>query len=231
MDIASGSAKIGTKRDNVETTQGDFLTENPSLITSSKLNKKKKEMEMEKDEMPPEEQRCGKTDGRGWRCKNFRMGHGADAADDTVPKTNRCEKHYSKYAKYSKKRNRKKTSGDGEGAGSGPTEETTGSNRRRKEKVTEEEDHQSLDDTCDFTIVGGDGSAKTGAKRTKIETTSGELKSATGISKPVAELENLDHYKTKCFQVSLELEVAKINVELEKKTAANDEDAKLVISI
>ncbi|KAI3897581.1 hypothetical protein MKX03_020840, partial [Papaver bracteatum] len=40
-----------------------------------------------KKQLPPDEHRCGKTDGMGWRCKNFR--------NETVPKTKYCEKHYN----------------------------------------------------------------------------------------------------------------------------------------
>ncbi|KAI3860846.1 hypothetical protein MKX03_002462 [Papaver bracteatum] len=64
-------------------------------------------------QLPPDEERCCHTDGKGWRCKNFRLSHGAAADDDTVPKTTRCEKHYNYYAEFNKKR-KKKTSGDGE---------------------------------------------------------------------------------------------------------------------
>lgn len=52
-----------------------------------------------KTKLPPDGQRCC-ISSRGWRCKNFRMGHGAAADDDRVPKTNHCEKHYSYFANY-----------------------------------------------------------------------------------------------------------------------------------
>ncbi|KAI3860849.1 hypothetical protein MKX03_002465, partial [Papaver bracteatum] len=102
---------------------------------------------MEK-QLPPDEERCTKSSGygikRSYRCKNFRMGYGAAADDDTVPKTKRCEKHYNYYVNYQKylKKKKKKKSGDGE--------ENWGSKRRMKKKVMEEEDDLSLDDdTCD----------------------------------------------------------------------------------
>ncbi|KAI3860847.1 hypothetical protein MKX03_002463, partial [Papaver bracteatum] len=85
-----------------------------------------------KKQLPQDEHRCTQSDGLGWRCKNFRMNHGAAADDDTLPKTRYCEKHYNYLSKYNKILKEKRRSGDGE--------ETTGSKRRRSKKVTEEED-------------------------------------------------------------------------------------------
>ncbi|KAI3847982.1 hypothetical protein MKX03_001094 [Papaver bracteatum] len=124
-DIEGGSANLGTKRENVEL---DFTTQKPSLITSNEMKKKKKK-EMEKKKLPPYEHRCCHANGMGWRCKNFRMSHGAAADDASVPKTKFCEKHYNYYSKYSKNYyKKKKRSGDGEGA-AGPI--------RRKRKTVE----------------------------------------------------------------------------------------------
>ncbi|KAI3866344.1 hypothetical protein MKX03_030808, partial [Papaver bracteatum] len=90
--------------------------------------------------LPPDQERCCETGGKGiniYRCKNFRMSHGAAAADDSVPNTKFCEHHYNYYAEY--KNLKKKRNGVGEGA-AGPIAETTGSKRGTKKKVTEEED-------------------------------------------------------------------------------------------
>ncbi|XP_026423800.1 uncharacterized protein LOC113320044 isoform X2 [Papaver somniferum] len=80
--------------------------------------------EKKMQQLPPDEERCCHTSGANgikYRCKNFRMGFGAAADDDTVPKTKRCEKHYYYFSKYFKNLKEKKTSGDhGEGAGPGP---------------------------------------------------------------------------------------------------------------
>ncbi|XP_026428017.1 ERC protein 2-like [Papaver somniferum] len=60
-------------------------------------------------------------------------------------------------------------------------------------------------------------SAKIRAKRKKVRRTerSGELKSSTEISELVVELEKMDHCKTKCIELSVELE--KKALELEQK--------------
>ncbi|KAI3848010.1 hypothetical protein MKX03_001122, partial [Papaver bracteatum] len=98
----------------------DFFTKNPSLLISSNkigfLTKEKEdlEMQMKKNKLLPDEQFCCQNDGIKWRCKNLRMGHGAADDDHSVPKTNRCEKHYNYYLNYS---NNQRISGDGEGAG------------------------------------------------------------------------------------------------------------------
>ncbi|XP_026446074.1 uncharacterized protein LOC113346784 isoform X1 [Papaver somniferum] len=144
---------------------------------------------MEKDdEMPPDEHRCCQTAGGGWRCKNFRMNHGA--ADDTsVPKSKFCEKHY--YGK-------KKTSGNGETRA-----------LKRGKKVTEKGETGGIqqincdDDTADPIIECG--SANIWRKRKTVERTkrSGELESLTRAKEGVVELE---HYKIKCFELLLELE-------------------------
>ncbi|KAI3860839.1 hypothetical protein MKX03_002455, partial [Papaver bracteatum] len=92
--------------------------------------------------VPPDEQRCCLAASSGWRCKNFRMSHGASDGHYSVPKTKYCEKHYNYYANYHKNLKKKKRSGDGE--------ETKGS-KRRKKKITEEGDEteiQKLRATC-----------------------------------------------------------------------------------
>ncbi|XP_026424506.1 uncharacterized protein LOC113320819 isoform X2 [Papaver somniferum] len=119
---------------------------------------------MEKDdEMPPDEQRCCQTGGGRWRCKNFRMNHGAAANDDSLPKTKLCENHY--YGKFPYKK--KKTSGNGETRA-----------LERGKKVTGE------GDTADAIEEGG--TAKFGNKKKNVKRTerSGQLKSLT---KPVVE--------------------------------------------
>ncbi|KAI3848008.1 hypothetical protein MKX03_001120, partial [Papaver bracteatum] len=86
-------------------------------------------MEME---LLPDEHFCSHTAGI-YRCKNFRMSHGAAADDHSVPKTKLCEKHYNYYSNYKKKYYKKKKllkkkSGDGEGAASSGPIETRDSN-------------------------------------------------------------------------------------------------------
>ncbi|XP_026450509.1 uncharacterized protein LOC113358877 [Papaver somniferum] len=90
--------------------------------------------------------------------------------------------------------------------------------------------YRSVSDTADRIV--GDGSAKAGAKRKKVERTerSGELKSSTGISEPVVELENLDHYKTKCIELSVELEKKELELEkikVEKKVELEKKELEL----
>ncbi|KAI3886772.1 hypothetical protein MKX03_018187, partial [Papaver bracteatum] len=103
---------------------------------------------MEKKKLPPDEQICCHANGMGWRCKKFRMSHGAAADDPSVPKTKFCEKHYNYYSNYKKNyyKKKKKRSGDGAGAGcstlSNLVEETKGS--KREEKVTEEDDEADI---------------------------------------------------------------------------------------
>ncbi|KAI3897580.1 hypothetical protein MKX03_020839, partial [Papaver bracteatum] len=88
------------------------------------------DLELErKKQLPPDEERCSQTGGKGiyrYRCKSFRMSHGAD---DSVPKTRHCEKHYNLRLKYYQILKEKKRSG-----------ETRGGLKRRREKVTVEED-------------------------------------------------------------------------------------------
>ncbi|RZC86721.1 hypothetical protein C5167_030067 [Papaver somniferum] len=133
-------------------------------------------IKMEKDEIPPDEHRCSQTGGIGkaWRCKNFRMNHGASAAaDDSVFKSRLCEKHYYYYEKY------KKRSGNGETRAS-----------KRGKKVKEEDETRGIqqitcdDDTADAIVEGG--SVKFGDKKKNVERTerSGKLKLLT---KPVVE--------------------------------------------
>ncbi|KAI3860840.1 hypothetical protein MKX03_002456, partial [Papaver bracteatum] len=88
---------------------------------------------MEK-KLPPDEQRCcvkggGLAYGGRWRCKNFRMGYGAAANDDSVPKTRYCEKHYIR------RENIKKRFRDGEIAGRGHIEETRGADGTESHNV------------------------------------------------------------------------------------------------
>ncbi|XP_026423804.1 uncharacterized protein LOC113320080 [Papaver somniferum] len=198
----------------------------------------------------PDEQYCCQT-GKGWRCKNFRMSHGADAS---VPKTNYCEKHYNYYAEYEKNLKKKKRSGGGGGADAGCSTATgpVEIRRSKRRKTATEEDETgeiqpaTSDDTSN-TIIEDGGSPKIGEKRKTVEKMerTGDLKSLTKIGEPVVVLESLEHYKSKCFELTLELEKQKMelekkNVELEKqklelekknaeletkKTAAEDENA------
>ncbi|KAI3898521.1 hypothetical protein MKX03_000264, partial [Papaver bracteatum] len=78
----------------------------------------------EMKKLPPDEHRCSQTSGRGiyrCRCKNFRMGYGAD---DSAPKKRHCEKHYNFRVKYYQNFKEKKRSGVA----------------MTREKVTEEDD-------------------------------------------------------------------------------------------
>ncbi|XP_026423432.1 uncharacterized protein LOC113319384 [Papaver somniferum] len=236
-DIEGGSANVGTKRENVQGMERsgeldftDFLMEKPSLITSNEM---KKEMEMEKKKLPPDEQICCLTNGMGWRCKKFRMSYGAAADDASVPKTKFCEKHYNYYSSYNKNYyKKKKTSGDGEGAGAGcttatgPVEETNCS--KPGEKVTEEDDDAEIQKL-------GSAADRIGRKSENVERAekSGEPESFKGMGETVVELESLEHYKSKCFQLSVELEKKKVEcttiqgklaeVEETRKTAATNE--------
>ncbi|KAI3860852.1 hypothetical protein MKX03_002468 [Papaver bracteatum] len=227
-DMECGSGNVGTKRKNVERTQGsreldftDSLTENPSFITLNKLRKK----EMEKKTLLPDEQYCCQTAGKAWRCKNFRMGHGAAGDDASVPKTKYCEKHYNSQARYRKKFLQKRN-GDSGGIDAGCSTATgpVEIRRSKRRKTATEEDETgeiqpaTIDNTC---------SAKIGTKRK--------------IGEPVVDLESLEHYKSKCFELAVELEKQKVELEKKnveytilqgkyaeletKKTAAEDEDA------
>ncbi|KAI3897582.1 hypothetical protein MKX03_020841, partial [Papaver bracteatum] len=101
---------------------------------------------MEKKKLPPHAQRCGITGGGGWRCKNFRMGHGAAADDDTVPKSRCCGKHYNFKGKYNQNHLNKR-SGDGEAAGCNATAPTKFRGLKRRRKKVPGEDNRSRDVT------------------------------------------------------------------------------------
>ncbi|XP_026378688.1 uncharacterized protein LOC113273135 [Papaver somniferum] len=104
-------AEYGKKRKKKKKTIGDGEDDDTSHIQGGSANVGTKRNK----KLSPYEQRCGRTASKGWRCKNVRMAHGAAAADDTVPKTIYCEKHYNYHANLKKKRS--------EDAGSGPDEQ------------------------------------------------------------------------------------------------------------
>ncbi|KAI3860853.1 hypothetical protein MKX03_002469 [Papaver bracteatum] len=220
----------------------NFLRNNPSIIQkrhhhlleseTSDLNKKnKKEKKMKKKQehsfilLPPDEQRCCLNDGIDWRCKNFRIkSFGADGNTSKY-----CEKHL-KSEKNKQLLRKKKRSRDDEFDDCSSDIETRDSKclkRRRKQQLPEEDyrtggiqsptNHTSFDG-----IVGRGGFANIGTKGKGVETTSGELNSLKGIREPVIEMKSLEHYKTKCFELSVELgkkelELEKKNLEIEKK--------------
>ncbi|RZC47936.1 hypothetical protein C5167_040875 [Papaver somniferum] len=103
--------------------------------------------------------------------------------------------------------------------------------RTKKQQLTEEDDRTGgiqspTNHTSSDGIVGG-GSTNIGTTRKEVETTSGELTSLTGIREPVIEMESLEHYKTKCIELSVELqknkvEIEKMKLELEKKNLELD---------
>ncbi|XP_026423407.1 uncharacterized protein LOC113319348 [Papaver somniferum] len=235
-DVEGGSANVATKRKNVMEWSGeldftDFLIEKPSLITSNEM---KNEKEIENKKLPPDDQICSFIgDGGKWRCKNFRMSHGA-ADDPRVPDTKFCEKHYNYYSSYNKTYyyKKKKRSGDGQGAGfsiaTGPIEETKGSKRR--EKVTEEGDETEIQK---LGASGDNTSDRIGRKRENAERTerSGDLEALTGIKEPTVELKNLEHYKRKSFQLSVELEKKKVEcTTLQGKLAEVEETRKTSVA-
>ncbi|KAI3858660.1 hypothetical protein MKX03_027363, partial [Papaver bracteatum] len=108
-------------------------------MTQMKSGDSVPKMDKDDDEMPPDEHRCCQTARKTWRCKNFRMNHGAAAADGTsVPKTNRCEKHY--YGKYKKQLLNMKTSGNTE----------TRASKRGKKVIGEDDETGGIQQiTCD----------------------------------------------------------------------------------
>ncbi|XP_026423797.1 uncharacterized protein LOC113320018 isoform X2 [Papaver somniferum] len=71
--------------------------------------------------------------------------------------------------------------------------------------------------TCDSDRIQEGGSATIGRNMTNVEITDWcrELESLTRIRESMVELETLEQYKSKCFQLSVELE--KMRVELERK--------------
>ncbi|KAI3848012.1 hypothetical protein MKX03_001124 [Papaver bracteatum] len=229
-DIEGGSANVGTKRKNVERTEwsgeldfADFFIEKPSLITSNEMKNNK---EMEK-KLPPDEQYCCLTNGMGWKCKKIRMSYGAAADDASVPNTKFCEKHYNYYSSYNKNYyKKKKTSGDGEGTGAGCTTATGPVEETNCSKLTEEDDDEEIQK---LGATGHNTSDRIGRKGENVERAEkpGEPESLTGIREPTVELENLEHYKSKCFQLSVELEKRKLEcTTLQGKLAEAEETRK-----
>ncbi|XP_026421270.1 uncharacterized protein LOC113317363 isoform X2 [Papaver somniferum] len=131
--------------------------------------------------------------------------------------------------KYGKNYQLKKTRGDDEG----DSIQTGDSNCSRQMEDDLTGIQPPANDTSSDRIVEG-GSANTGTKREKIKRmeSSKEPKSLTRIREPVVGLESLEHYKSKCFELSVELEKKKVEctelqgklAEVEtRKTAAKDE--------
>ncbi|RZC47883.1 hypothetical protein C5167_040829 [Papaver somniferum] len=167
----------------------DFSTKNPSSMTSNKrkyiTKKNKEEMEME---LLPDEHFCSHTAGiytsGVYRCKNVRMSYGAATDDASVPKTKYCCS-----------------------TATGPIQETNCS--KRGEKVTGEDDEAEIQK---LRAAGDNTSDRIGRKRENVERAekSGQPESFKGIGETVVELESLEHYKSKCFQLSVELEKKKV---------------------
>ncbi|XP_026432650.1 uncharacterized protein LOC113330010 [Papaver somniferum] len=249
----------------------DFLAENPSCVTykwaeflpqkqKMEFEKKMKEIEEEKKKkkklnlnLPSDEHRCCLNNGMGWRCKNFRFGHGpngADSHDASIPNTKFCEKHYNSF--------KKKNNGSGAGSSSATARETRAS--RRRKTVSSEEEYETetetqedtSDDNCDaiveadrsldetqqdtsddnFDAIEEGGSAETEGGDIETIEGSGELESLRITREPLVEVESLEQYKSMCLQLSVELEKKKVEcttlqgklVEVEtRKTAAADE--------
>ncbi|XP_026386215.1 uncharacterized protein LOC113281642 [Papaver somniferum] len=204
-------------------------------LTKKKKKKMKKLSMLAPDQqsiIPPDEQRCCRTDNVKWRCKNFRMRScGGAAADDSGALDNKyCEKHCNYYVAIQTKKKLKKKSVDDEADFSSSDIETRDSKclKWQRKRLAEEDDRTGVQPPTNHTrdsdrnIEGS--SAKIGAKRKKVERTetSGELKSLAEIREPVVEPESLDLKKNK---VELTEPRSKYAEEETRKAAAGDEDA------
>ncbi|XP_026424489.1 uncharacterized protein LOC113320804 isoform X2 [Papaver somniferum] len=255
-DIEGGSANVGTRRKTLEGKESsgkldltDFLIEKPS-------NKMDKDKEMK---LPPDEQRCClKANNGRYRCKNFRMGHGA-ADDDSVLKSKHCEQHYNYYANYSQML-KKKRSGNGEASlipsnkmKLPPDEQrcrhTNGARCRCKNfkmshgaadndasapktKYCEKHDNYYAEHYKNLKKkrnVEGDGAAGPIRRKRKIV----ERSEGFEEPEPVVEFESIENYKSKCFELSSELEKKKVEcIKLQgeladvktRKNAAKDDE-------
>ncbi|KAI3860855.1 hypothetical protein MKX03_002471 [Papaver bracteatum] len=174
----------------------DFLRNNRSILKKNQLallgsdtpdltKKKKKKVKKQSSFLPPDEERCCRNDGMIWRCKNFRM-KSAGGADGCTK--NYCEEHCSSIFQHNKIRimtKKKKKSGAGSSKRVTETRDSNPFKRPGKRQLTDRPS-TSKPTTSSDSIVGA-GSAKTGAKRKKVERMSGALKSLTGIRGPVVE--------------------------------------------
>ncbi|KAI3836338.1 hypothetical protein MKX03_020826 [Papaver bracteatum] len=160
----------------------DFLRNNPSILkkghhdllgsgTPDLTKKKKKKKKKQSSIIPPDEERCCRNDGMIWRCKNFRM------------KTkNYCQQHCTSIFQHNKirlmKKKKKKKSGSDFSKRVAETRDSNRFKRPGKRHLTDQPSTSNPTTSSDR-IVGA-GSVKTGAKRKRVDTLSGELKSLTG---------------------------------------------------